>query len=151
VGKYDIIVYKLIIEKGFCTVIDTLDMEMALERFKDDDMEQRNEAMTRRLSRRDPNTSPDDNPKLLFTDQEDFKKTLSEDTFSFLIVAPTFSLSFLTGVLVVGVKTTMYSLILADMMTKGTPNNLLGIPASLELPVIVSQVLAVASKYDKCC
>jgi hypothetical protein len=71
---------------------------------------------------------------------------LSEDTFSFLIVAPLFSIPFSTGVVVLGIKTTMYTLILADMMTKGTPNNILGIPASLELPVVVSQALAVASK-----
>ena len=45
-------------------------------------------------------------------------------------------------------KTTMYTLILADMMTKGTPNNVLVIPAALELPVVVSQVLAVASEYN---
>jgi hypothetical protein len=71
---------------------------------------------------------------------------LSEDTFSFLIVAPIISIPFCTGLVVLGIKTTMYSLILADMMTKGTPNNLLGIPAALELPVAVSQVLAVGSK-----
>jgi hypothetical protein len=123
-------------------------MKMSSERFNDDDIDQRKEhAMERRLSLRNSNTSPDDNTKFLITDQEDTILNLSEDTFSFLIVAPTFSLSFLTGVLVVAVKTTMYSLILADMMTKGTPNNLLGIPASLELPVVSSQVLAVASKY----
>jgi hypothetical protein len=73
---------------------------------------------------------------------------LSEDTFSFLIVSPVVSISFFTGILIFGVKATMYTLILADMMTKGTPNNLLGIPAALELPVAVSQILAVASKYN---
>jgi hypothetical protein len=85
-------------------------------------------------------------PEILNTASDVESTSLSEDTFSFLIVAPLFSIPFLTGVLVLGIKTTMYTLILADMMTKGTPNNILGIPASLELPVVVSQVLAVASE-----
>jgi hypothetical protein len=71
---------------------------------------------------------------------------LSEDTFSFLIIASIRSFPFFTGIVIVIIKVTMYSLILADMMTKGTPNNALGIPASLEWPVVVSQGLAVASK-----
>jgi hypothetical protein len=76
--------------------------------------------------------------------------TLSEDTFSFLIVAPLFSIPFFTAIIVITIKATMYTLILADMMTKGTPNNVLGIPAALEVPVFVSQVLAVASTLIFC-
>jgi hypothetical protein len=78
-----------------------------------------------------------------FSDRDNL--TLSEDTFSFLIVAPLFSIPFFTALIVLTIKATMYTLILADMMTKGTPNNILGIPAALEVPVLVSQVLAVAS------
>jgi hypothetical protein len=78
-----------------------------------------------------------------FSDSDNL--TLSEDTFSFLIVAPLFSIPFFTALIVLIIKATMYTLILADMMTKGTPNNILGIPAALEVPVLVSQLLAVAS------
>jgi hypothetical protein len=121
-------------------------MKVALESFRDENMNQRQEEMEMRLSLRDFSTSPDDTANPSVTDIES-TTTLSEDTFSFLIVAPTCSISFITGILVIAIKTTMYTLILADMMTKGAPNNILGIPASLELPVVVSQILAVASKY----
>jgi hypothetical protein len=87
------------------------------------------------------------NEEMVTPPSETDTANLSEDTFSFLIVAPLISIPFCTGLIVLGIKTTMYSLILADMMTKGTPNNILGIPAALELPVFVSQVLAVGSKY----
>lgn len=72
---------------------------------------------------------------------------LSEDTFSFLIAAKIASFPFFTAVVVVTIKMAMYSLIFADLMTKGSPGNPLGIPASIVIPVAISQIFAVASKY----
>ena len=74
------------------------------------------------------------------------KTHLSEDTFAFLIAAESKSFPFFTGIVVVVIKVTMYSLIFADMLQKGSPGNALGIAASLVWPVAVSQFLAVASK-----
>lgn len=71
---------------------------------------------------------------------------LSEDTFAFLIAARPGSFPFFSAVVVVVIKATMYSLIFADMLQNGSPGNPLGIAASLEWPVAVSQFLAVASK-----
>ena len=68
---------------------------------------------------------------------------LSEDTFSFLITNPVCSTPFAMSMFVVFLKTVIYSLILANMLDKGTSRNPLAIPASTSWPVIVTQIFAV--------
>jgi hypothetical protein len=73
---------------------------------------------------------------------------LLRDTFSFIIAARTWSFPFLTGMAVVVTKIGIYSLILADMASIGSPGNPLGISAMLEWPVAFCQTIAVAGRLN---
>jgi hypothetical protein len=93
---------------------------MAVGKVDNGIINQQRESMEMRQSLRHVSISPQEFLNASLTEEEESTMTLSEDTFSFLIVAPICSISFITRIIVLVVKTTMYTLVLADMMTKGT-------------------------------
>ena len=66
---------------------------------------------------------------------------LGEDTFSFLFSAPVRSSPFLTGLMVLSVKNAIFALAGVNLMQFGR-SNVLGLPPSVEVSVLLSQLLA---------
>lgn len=71
---------------------------------------------------------------------------LPESSFTLLVVSDVASVPFATGVAVVLVKVTIFSLIIASLYT-GDDSNPFEIPASQTGPVIVAQFIALLSKF----
>ena len=67
---------------------------------------------------------------------------LGEDTFSFLISSRVFSTPFNTAMFIFLLKNTIYYLILVNLIDTQTKFNRIGIPVSVEAPVLFSQVVA---------
>ena len=72
-------------------------------------------------------------------EQEYIEVQLSRDTFSFMIAAKLKSIPFATSVGVLALKTSIFGLILSDLVNTNNQNPL-GIPAAVTVPVTLTQV-----------
>lgn len=73
---------------------------------------------------------------------EEYKSTLNEDTFSFIIVSKTWSMPFLTGLMMFFLKTSIYTLVLLNVIQWNASFNKLGIPVNISSSVVISQFIA---------
>ena len=72
----------------------------------------------------------------------DSQVSLNPDSFSFLISAHPFSIPFLTGFLAFLLKNGIFCLVMVNLIDFESPSNKMGIPVSVGLPVLISQLLA---------
>ncbi len=78
------------------------------------------------------------------TSARDFtERTLPEDTFSFLIYTDVFSSCFLLGIMVFLFQTSIYAVLLFDIIVSGSENNRFNFPINVDKPVRIAEVLAI--------
>ena len=73
---------------------------------------------------------------------EYYTSKFNEDTFSFIIVSKPWSQPFLTGLLIFALKTSIFLLVLANVIDWNTKFNKLGIPVNVNSTVVISQFFA---------
>ena len=85
------------------------------------------------------------NPEKKDTDSdthEHYESQFNEDTFSFMIVSKPLSVPYITGLLMFALKTSIYCLVLANVIEWNAKFNKLNVPVNVSAPVVISQFIA---------
>ena len=73
---------------------------------------------------------------------ETYASKFNEDTFSFMIVSKPLSVPYITGLMIFALKTSIYCLVLANVIEWNASFNKLNVPVNVSAPVVISQFIA---------